>query len=81
VQDRFFRLDYEEGPFLSIKLFNDWLLATVTRQRPRSEGITGLYRDFFPDTGNIYFTHRDLTLGNIIISGTVGSQRIVGIVD
>jgi thiamine kinase-like enzyme len=81
VQDRFFRLDYKEGPFLTIKSFNDWLLAAATRQRPRPEGITGPYRDFFPDTGNVYFTHRDLTLGNIIISGPPGSQRITGIVD
>jgi hypothetical protein len=81
VQDRFFKLDYEEGPFLTVKSFNDWLLAAATRQRPGLEGITGPYREFFPDTGNIYFTHGDLTLGNIIISGTPESQRIVGIVD
>ena len=81
VQDRFFKLDYEEGPFLTVKSFNDWLLAAATRQRPVLAGITGPYREFLPDTGNIYFTHGDLTLGNIIISGTPGSQRIVGIVD
>lgn len=81
VQDRFFLLDYEEGPFLSIKSFHDWFLAAATRQRPGPQEITGPYRDLLPDTGNIYFTHGGLTLGNIIISGTPGSQRIVGILD
>jgi hypothetical protein len=82
VQDRFFKLDYEEGPFLSIKSFNDWLLAAATRRRPGpDEVIDGPYRDLLPDTGDIYFTHGDLTLGNIIVSGIPGSQRIVGIVD
>ncbi|POR35336.1 Phosphotransferase enzyme family protein [Tolypocladium paradoxum] len=87
VQDRFFKLDYEEGPFLTIKSFNDWLFAAATRQRPGPDGVIkgldldGLYRDFIADTGNIYLTHGDLTVGNIIISGIPGSHRIVGIID
>lgn len=85
--DRFFKLDYEEGPFHSIKSFNDWLFAAATRQRPGPDGfVPGLdrddmYRDFISDSGNIYFSHGDLTLGNIIVSGAAGSQRIVGIID
>ncbi|POR30952.1 Phosphotransferase enzyme family protein [Tolypocladium paradoxum] len=87
LQDCFFKLDYEQGPFWSMKSFNDWLFAAATRQRPDPDGVInglyedGLYRDLLPDTGNIYFTHGDLTLGNIIISGIPGSQRIVGIID
>ncbi|KAH8200232.1 hypothetical protein TruAng_005624 [Truncatella angustata] len=81
VQDRFFQHDYEDGPFTTVKSFNDWLLAAATRTRPGPEGITGPYRDLLPDTGHVYFTHGDLTLGNIIISGGTNSQRIVGIVD
>lgn len=81
VQDRFFRLDYEEGPFQTIRSFNDWLLAAATRQRPGLDGVTGPYREFLPDTGDIYFTHADLTLGNIIISDGPGPRRIAGIID
>lgn len=85
VQDRFFRLDYEEGPFRNIKSFNDWLFAAATRQRPGPDGIPGLdhpdmYRDLIPDTGNVYFTHGDLTLGNIIIS-TASPPKIRAIID
>ncbi|KAM4060760.1 phosphotransferase enzyme family protein [Hirsutella rhossiliensis] len=81
VQDRFFKPDYEEGPFHTIKFFNDWLLAAATGQRPAPDGVAGPYRDFFPDSGNISFTHGDLTLGNIVVSGIPGSQTIVGITD
>ncbi|RSL82348.1 hypothetical protein CDV31_016943 [Fusarium ambrosium] len=81
VQDRFFKLDYEEGPFLTIESFNDWLLAAATRQPPEQIDITCPYRSFFSDRGNIFFTHGDLTLGNIIVSGVPGSIKIEGIVD
>lgn len=85
IQDRFFRIDYEEGPFSTIKSFNDWLFAAATRQRPGPEGILGLdhphmYRDLIPDTGNVYFTHGDLTLGNIIVSAT-SPPKIHAIID
>lgn len=86
MQDRFFTDDHIGEPFLSIKSFNDFLLAAATRHPPETEISSEyqrlLYRDLLPDTGkNIYFTHGDLTLGNIIVSGIPGSQRIVDIVD
>ncbi|KAL2754567.1 hypothetical protein ACRALDRAFT_1076220 [Sodiomyces alcalophilus JCM 7366] len=82
VQDRFFRFDYEHGPFPTIKSFNDWLLAAAIRQRTQpGEGATGPYREFFSDTGNIYLTHGDLTLGNIIVSSKQGAYHITGIID
>ncbi|KPM43226.1 hypothetical protein AK830_g3342 [Neonectria ditissima] len=82
VTDRFFHDDYVEGPFYTIKAFNDWTLAAATRQRPGPEGVKLLpHRDLFPDKGNIYFTHGDLTLNNIIISGTPGSYKIESILD
>lgn len=82
VQDRFFKLDYEEGPFSSIKSFNDWVGATATRQKPGPGGFKrDIYRDFLADSGEIYFTHGDLTLTNIIISDGDGPRRIVGIID
>jgi thiamine kinase-like enzyme len=81
VQDKIFKIGYEEGPFPSTKAFNDWFLAAALRQKPGPEGITGPYREFLSDAGHIYFTHADLTLGNIIISGIPGSQRIVGVID
>lgn len=82
VQDRFFKPDYEEVPFYSIRSFNDWVGATATRQRPSPEGFKrDIYRDYLPDTGEVYFAHGDLTLTNIIISGPPGSKQIAGIVD
>ncbi|WVO17677.1 hypothetical protein L204_105374 [Cryptococcus depauperatus] len=81
VLDRFFKLDYEEGPFWTIKSFNDWFLAGATRQRPGPDGVTGPFREYLPDTGHIYFTHGDLTLGNIMISDPPGPRRVVSIID
>ncbi|KAK4544874.1 hypothetical protein LTR36_003778 [Oleoguttula mirabilis] len=84
VQDRYFKLDYEEGPFLTVRSFNDWLLAAATRQRPGPEGIKtfdGSYRDYLPDDGSVYFAHGDLTLGNIILSGNPGAMKIEAIID
>jgi hypothetical protein len=42
VQDRLFKFYYEGEPFLTVKSFNDWLLAAATRQGPGLEGIIGL---------------------------------------
>lgn len=87
LQDRFFRIDGEKGPLSSIKQFNDWLFAIATRQDPQpGKEIQGLdhpdmYRDVLPDEGNVYFTHGDLTLGNIMISGSPGTYTITGIID
>ncbi|KAL1297356.1 hypothetical protein AAFC00_004897 [Neodothiora populina] len=86
VQDRFFKTDYEAGPFFNIKSFNDWVFAAATRQRPGPEGISGLdlpemYRNLLPDTGSVYFTHGDLTLGNIMVSKKSGYQTIEAIID
>ncbi|KAI0867233.1 kinase-like domain-containing protein [Hypoxylon argillaceum] len=86
VQDRFFHFDHVEGPFLTIKSFQDWLLAAATRQqvRPGEEVVVldGLYRDWLPDTGNICLTHGDLTIDNIIISSDEhGAYHIAGIID
>ncbi|KAM0557028.1 hypothetical protein ACHAPJ_005708 [Fusarium lateritium] len=87
LQDRFFRIDDEKGPLSTIKEFNDWLFAIATRQDPQpGKEIQGLdhpdmYRDMLPDHGNIYFTHGDLTLGNIMVSGSPDSYVITGIID
>ena len=43
--------------------------------------MDGTYRDWLPDTGSVHFTHGDLTLGNIIVSGESGLQRVVGVID
>lgn len=84
--DRFFRDGYFEGPLATIESFNDWFLAAATRTKPGPDDPTRLlrhelYRDLLPDTGHICFTHADLTLSNIIISGELDSQRIAGIID
>jgi thiamine kinase-like enzyme len=51
------------------------------RQRTLPESFEGSYRDFLPDNGKVYFTHGDLTLGNIMVAGDPGSKDIVGIID
>ncbi|PHH93273.1 hypothetical protein CDD83_8784 [Cordyceps sp. RAO-2017] len=81
IQDKIFKLDYEEGTFFTIKEFNDSMLAAATRQTRGQNVINGPYLDFLPDSGITYFTRGDLTLGSIIISDEPGSRRIVGIVD
>lgn len=87
VQDRFFRPGYEKDPFPSIKAFNDWMFAAATRQQPEEDGIINgldhpdMCRDLLPDSGNVYFTHGDLTLRNIMVSGPPGSSKVVGIID
>lgn len=89
MQDRFFKPDHERGPFTSIKTFHDWMFATATRQHPQDDNDEiqhlnhpHMLRDLLPDTAiGIYFTHGDLTLGNIMVSGTPGSFDIAGILD
>lgn len=79
--------DYEDGPFLTIKSFNNWVFAAATRQRPGPDGIIPgldhpcMYRKGLPDNGTIYFTHGDLTPGNVIISGDPGHRTIQAIID
>ena len=69
VTDIILKLDYEDGPFHSIKSFNDWILCAATRQKSvPTTYLRELYRDLLPDSGDIFFTHGDLTLNNIIIS-------------
>ncbi|KAI1312840.1 kinase-like domain-containing protein [Xylaria venustula] len=86
VQDRFFHFGYVEGPFLTIKSFQDWMFAAATRQQVRPGDdvlvLDDMYRDWLPDTGHIYLTHGDLTLGNIIVSPDAhGAYHIAGIID
>jgi aminoglycoside phosphotransferase (APT) family kinase protein len=87
VQDAFFRPDYEKGPFPSIKAYHDWMFAAGTHQSPGEDGIIKgldhphMYRDLLPDNGKVYFTHGDLTLRNIMVSGDPGSCRVTAILD
>ncbi|KAH6648028.1 hypothetical protein BKA67DRAFT_539855 [Truncatella angustata] len=76
-----FKDDYEEGPFTNIRSINDFVFAAATGIQLVPEGTTGFYREFLSDTGYIYVTHGDLTLGNIIISGEPNSRRIGDIID
>lgn len=69
----------------SIRNFNDWIFVAATRQQSTTNvtGVERVYRDLLPDHGNVFFTHGDLTLGNIILSTTIpGSPtKIAGIID
>src|SRR5687768_13941675 len=87
VLDRFFSPDYEKGPFPSSKAFHDWMFAAATRQLPAADGtINGLdhpdmCRELLPDDSKVYFTHGDLTLRNIMVSGPPGLCRVTAIID
>lgn len=88
MQDMFFMPDHVRGPFKTIRSFHDWVFATATRQQPGDDGIIqgldhpDMYRGFLPDTGTrVYFTHGDLNLGNIMVTGSPGTHRITAILD
>lgn len=81
VQDIYFRAGNEAGPFHSVKEFNDCVQSTVFSRFPTSNGFEDPYRELLRDASKIYFTHGDLNLYNVIISGDPGSQRIVGLID
>lgn len=48
---------------------------------PVSERPPDPYRCLLPDSVDVYFTHGDLNLGNIILSDAPGPKKIVAIVD
>ncbi|KAF7195136.1 hypothetical protein HII31_03604, partial [Pseudocercospora fuligena] len=85
VTDKYFKPDYEGGPFANAHDFHDWVYAAATRQQPGPDMVIPepyqAYRDSFDDQSKIYLTHGDLTLGNIIVACAAGSWKIVGIVD
>ena len=81
MTDRFFKLDYEDGPFHSFKTFNDWVFCAAIRQRVIPPNADDPYREFLLDSGGICFTHGDLTLNNIIIAPGSSPRRIAGIID
>ena len=70
------------GPFRDIKDFNDAVQVAAIPKMPMTERkFIDSYRNLLCDTGNIYFTHADLNLCNIMIMGPPGSRRISGIID
>ncbi|KFA45567.1 hypothetical protein S40293_06591 [Stachybotrys chartarum IBT 40293] len=82
MTDRFFRYDYEEGPLYSVEAFNNLLVAAATRQPyGPQEILKPPQHDEIPNNSDVYFTHGDLTLNNIMISGSAGSYKIEGIID
>ncbi|KAL2204481.1 hypothetical protein CC79DRAFT_1278988 [Sarocladium strictum] len=87
VLDRYFSPDYEKGPFPDCKTFHDWMFAAATRQFPAEDGTIkcldhpDMCRDLLPDDAKVYFTHGDLTLSNIMVSGHPGSCRVTAIID
>lgn len=77
----YFRGGHEVGPFHNTLAFNDWVQLAALPGFPMSERPPDPYRSLLPDKCSIYFTHGDLHLGNIIVSGTPGSRKVVGILD
>jgi aminoglycoside phosphotransferase (APT) family kinase protein len=63
------------------------MFAAATRQLPAADGtINGLdhpdmCRELLPDDSKVYFTHGDLTLRNIMVSGPPGLCRVTAIID
>ncbi|KAG6843597.1 hypothetical protein H0H87_002730, partial [Tephrocybe sp. NHM501043] len=68
------------SPFLTVKAFNDSLLALADHlpMFPDHE-FYQTFRSSFSDVASIRFTHTDLTPTNIIISQT--SAEVLGIID
>ncbi|KAI1774792.1 kinase-like protein [Hypoxylon cercidicola] len=80
VQDLCFHGDREAGPFPSVRTFSDWIQLTALRL-PMSQRPSDPYRAFLPDLCDICFTHGDLNLGNVMVSGDFGARRITAIID
>ncbi len=80
VRDLYCRVQ-EAGPFISVKEFNDWVQREADPTLTPSEEPQDRYRKFLPDGCSIYFSHADLNLTNIIVSGTSGSYKVAGIID
>ena len=88
MQDKYFQGDQvSAGPFTIVKDFNDWVdLAIIPHSAPMSKRhapppYCPHLRYLLPDKGEIHFTHADLTLYNIMVSGLPGQRRVSGIVD
>ncbi|KAI1642837.1 kinase-like protein [Daldinia loculata] len=81
VQDLYFRGSDKRGPFSDVKAFHDTLQAEAIPRMPVSERPPDPYRCLLPDTVDVYFTHGDLNLGNIMLSDAPGPKKIVAIVD
>lgn len=81
VQDLFFQSDLHAGPFSCVKEFNDRLQFWAANWLPVSQRPPDPFRPLLPDTSSICFSHADLHLGNIIVSGRPGSRSIAAIVD
>lgn len=81
VQDIFFHADEEAGPFSNARDFNDRLQFWAMQWLPLSKRPPDPYRALLPNTSSIRFSHADLHLANIMISGPPGSRSVAAILD
>ncbi|KAI0384538.1 kinase-like domain-containing protein [Hypomontagnella monticulosa] len=83
VSDLYLRHKHIDGPFSDVKTFNDALSVITAPYIPALGRLPDTYRSYLPDTANVYFSHGDLNLSNIIMSDTlgVGPRKILAIVD
>ena len=68
------------GPFLTVKEFNDWFSTIPFRRFPNSGMFTDPFHAGLDDNLPIKFTHGDLHPGNIIISSE-SPPRMCALVD
>jgi len=81
VQDVSFETSRSKGPFSSVKEFNDNFQDWAFRLWKTADRHQDQYRAYLPDRGAIHFTHADLHLNNILVSGQQGSRSIAAIID
>lgn len=80
--DLYWRDDGGAGPFHSVKEFNDKMQEDALPYVPLAErNFDDPYRNLFPDSGQILFTHADINSHNIMIAGPAGSRKITALID
>lgn len=81
MKDIWFQGNENAGPLRTTKQFNDLLQHWSLNGLRVSQGHVDPLRSMLPDSSRICFTHSDLHLRNILVSGETGSRGVVGVVD
>ena len=81
VQDIYFQSDTGAGPFSTVQEFNDRLQFYAMHWLPMNHRPSDPYRSLLLDTYRIYFSHADLHLDNVLVSGSPGERSVAAIID
>lgn len=69
------------GPFHTVKEFNDRFQFWALSWLPLSQRPPDPFRSLLTDASDVFFSHSDLHLDNILIAGEPGSRSIAAIAD